>query len=188
MALSTRPEKRKLFQTLSREPCLLDPGRVFLEFPNGEQESWAWPLNECCFEPPSIQIYGTATDEEMVRYEPDGAVTTYTYALLIAEELGEQDIWFGTPVEQAIVDQLNRSVRKVPAVEIVCIKGERDFYKVWTILDKREDSIDEAIYAAEVEVMDALQNAQLDFTILHRMGKPLSEILPHGATIIYRRT
>jgi hypothetical protein len=71
-------------------------------------------------------------------------------------------------------------VRKIQGVEEVYIRKDRDYFRVWTVLNEADVAIEDQIYDAQLRFMDQL-DLPCDFTVIFRQGKDPSSVRPAGA-------
>lgn len=71
-------------------------------------------------------------------------------------------------------------VRKIQGVEEVYIRKDRDYFRVWTVLNEANVAIEDQIYDAQLRFMDQL-DLPCDFTIIFRQGKDPLSVRPAGA-------
>jgi len=71
-------------------------------------------------------------------------------------------------------------VRKIQGVEQVYIRKDRDYYRVWTVLNEPDVAIEDQIYDAQLRFMAQL-GLPCDFTVIFRQGKDPSSVRPAGA-------
>lgn len=74
-------------------------------------------------------------------------------------------------------------VRKIQGVEEVYIRKDRDYFRIWTVLNEADVAIEDQIYDAQVRFMDQL-DLPCDFTVIFRQGKDPSSVRPAGASPI----
>jgi hypothetical protein len=75
---------------------------------------------------------------------------------------------------------IGEEIRQIEGVELVCVKRVSDTFHVWTIIDKRNDDLEQEIYDAELRVMDRFEGIRFDFLIVHRLGRKMQDIQPTG--------
>ncbi|HXZ45062.1 MAG TPA: hypothetical protein VEH53_09545 [archaeon] len=76
-------------------------------------------------------------------------------------------------------------VRKVQGIEEVYIRKDRDYYRIWTVLNEADVEIEDQIYDAQLRFIDQL-DLPCDFAVIFRQGKDPSTIRPAGAYPISR--
>jgi len=74
-------------------------------------------------------------------------------------------------------------VRGIQGVEQVYIRKDRDYYRIWTIINEPDVAIEDQVYDAQLHFMAQL-SLPCDFTIIFRQGRDSASVRPAGAVPI----
>ena len=74
-------------------------------------------------------------------------------------------------------------VRGILGVELVYIRKDRDYYRIWTIMNEPDVAIEDRVYDAQMHFMAQL-DLPCDFTIIFRQGRDSESVRPAGAAQI----
>lgn len=90
-----------------------------------------------------------------------------------------------------VMDQMRKVFRdklsQVPEVEFVYTQHHEGVVCVWSIINQREKSVQKAIYHKEFEILEAIPYVSLDFHVLAREDRPIADIAPFAADLIFTR-
>lgn len=97
----------------------------------------------------------------------------------------------GKSAKEAIQRFVKR-VSQLPQVEAVLMVRGEEGWEVWTVIDKWDDEVVDAVIEQEGTLLDELiaqkqGKAVLGFHIVTRQGRPLEEFLSPLAQILFRR-
>lgn len=71
-------------------------------------------------------------------------------------------------------------VGRIEGVEELYVRKDRDYYRIWTVLNEPDVVIEDKIYEAQLRFMDQL-DLPCDFAVIFRMGKDPAAVRPFGA-------
>ena len=74
-------------------------------------------------------------------------------------------------------------VRRIQGIEQVFIRKDRDYYRIWTVMNEPDVAIEDQVYDAQLHFMAQL-DLPCDFTIIFRQGRDSASIQPAGAAPI----
>jgi hypothetical protein len=66
---------------------------------------------------------------------------------------------------------------EIPATECVYVQANDGMVQVWTIVDAPEESVFDAIYAREKDLIDEFKPIRFDFHVIAREGRQLRSII-----------
>lgn len=75
-------------------------------------------------------------------------------------------------------------VGRIDGVEELYIRKDRDFYRMWTVLNEADVTIEDKVYDAQLRLMDQL-DLPCDFSVIFRGGKDPASVRPGGAHRLY---
>lgn len=72
-----------------------------------------------------------------------------------------------------------------PRVEHVYWFSEDDVLKVWIVIPELDFDLQDKIYDAQMFFMEKLPEYQCDFSVIYRLDRPLADIQPQGARMVF---
>ena len=79
--------------------------------------------------------------------------------------------------EDLVLGEFGDLLSALPEVEAVLANYDHGVMQAWTVVNELPDATERRIYVLEGELMDRFPDMGLDFHIIERRGRPLSEII-----------
>ncbi len=76
---------------------------------------------------------------------------------------------------------------EIPEIEYIYSVQDNDIVRVWSIINNHNKAIKKSIYDREYNILDKLPVISFDFHVLVREDRPVNEMAPTGAKLIFRR-
>jgi hypothetical protein len=75
----------------------------------------------------------------------------------------------------------------IPEVEFVLFSLENDSIDIWTVINKLDREVRQAIYDVEYEILDLIKEFHFDFHVICRNDRNIKEIYPLNARMIFQK-
>lgn len=71
-------------------------------------------------------------------------------------------------------------VFQIEGIEGLYVRKDPDYYRIWTILNEPDVTIEDRIYEVQIRFMEQL-DIPCDFTVIFRQGRDAASLRPSGA-------
>ncbi len=76
---------------------------------------------------------------------------------------------------------------EIPEIEYIYSAQDNDIIRVWSIINRHSKAIKKRIYDREYDILDKFSVISFDFQVLVREDRPVNEMAPTGADLVFQR-
>ncbi len=80
-----------------------------------------------------------------------------------------------------------KKLTEIPEIEYIYSVQDDDIIRVWSIINRHNKAIKKRIYDREYDILDKLPIISFDFHVLVRENRPVNEMAPTGAELVFQR-
>ena len=85
------------------------------------------------------------------------------------------------PINGSLENSILRPLLRLDGVEEVHFRKDPDFLRIWVIINRPDDGVENTIYTEYLKALDHAGECETDLCVLFRMDREIGLIAPQGA-------